>query len=70
MELIDAIKGRKSIRRFKPEPVSMGLVREVLDAANYAPSAKRGEQWRFTVLTGGSKDAFVSFFDAELDKFI
>ena len=70
MELIDAIKGRKSIRRFKSEPVSMGLVREVLDAANYAPSAKRGEQWRFTVLTGGAKDAFIAFFDAELDKLV
>ena len=70
LELIDAIRGRKSIRRFKDRPVSMELVREVLDAANYAPSAKRGEQWRFTVLTGGSKDAFVAFFDAELDKFI
>lgn len=70
MELIDAIKGRKSIRRFKPEPVSMELVREVLDAANYAPSAKRGEQWRFTVLTGGAKDEFIAFFDAELDRFV
>lgn len=70
MELIDAIRGRRSIRRFKDKPVPMELVREVLDAANYAPSAKRGEQWRFTVLTGGSKDAFVAFFDAELDKFI
>lgn len=70
MELIDAIKGRKSIRRFNPEPVSMKLVREVLDAANYAPSAKRGEQWRFTVLTGCAKDEFIAFFDADLDRFI
>jgi nitroreductase len=70
IELIDVIRGRKSIRRFKGKPVPMELVREALDAANYAPSAKRGEQWRFTVLTGGSKDAFVAFFNAELDKFI
>ncbi len=70
MELIDAIKGRRSIRRFRDRRVPMEMVREVLDAANYAPSAKRGEQWRFTVLTGGSKDAFVAFFDAELDRFI
>jgi len=39
LELIDAIKGRKSIRRFKQKPASMELVREVLDAANYASSA-------------------------------
>jgi nitroreductase len=70
MELIDAIKGRRSIRRFKADPVPMGTVREVLDAANYAPSAKRGEQWRFTVLTGVAKEAFLRFFDAALDTFI
>lgn len=33
MELLDAIKDRRSIRRFKDRPVSMGLVREVLYAA-------------------------------------
>lgn len=70
MELLDAIKGRRSIRRFKDKPVPMGLVREVLDAASYAPSAKRGEQWRFTVLTGDAKARFLDFFDGELDGFI
>lgn len=70
MELIDAIKGRKSIRRFKADPVPVELVREVLDAANYAPSAKRGEQWRFTVLTGGAKDAFLKVFGEELGRFM
>ena len=44
MELLDAIRGRKSIRRFKDKPVPVELVWEALDAANYAPSAKRGEQ--------------------------
>ncbi len=70
MELIDAIRGRKSIRRFKDAPVPVELVRKALDAANYAPSAKRGEQWRFTILTGDAKDAFIEVFDAELDRFI
>lgn len=70
MKLIDAVRGRKSIRRFKDRQVPMELVREVLDAANYAPSAKRGEQWRFTVLTGDPKARFLQFFDGELDRFI
>jgi nitroreductase len=70
MELMDAIKGRRSIRRFKANLVPVELIREVLDAANYAPSAKRGEQWRFTVLTGGAKEAFLRVFDDELDWFI
>lgn len=70
MELIDAIRGRRSIRSFKDKPVPLELVREVLDSANYAPSAKRGEQWRFTVLTGDAKARFLGFFDEELDRFI
>jgi len=70
LELIDAIRGRRSIRRFKDKPVPMELVREVLDAANYAPSANRGEQWRFTVLTGDAKARFLGFFDEKLDRFI
>ncbi|MBN2334141.1 nitroreductase family protein [Candidatus Bathyarchaeota archaeon] len=70
MELIEAVKGRRSIRRYKPEKVPVELVREVLDAANYAPSAKRDEQWRFTVLTGDAKAKFLAFFDTELDRFI
>jgi len=63
LELIDAIRGRRSIRSFKDKPVPLELVREVLDSANYAPSAKRGEQWRFTVLTGDAKARFLGFFD-------
>jgi len=70
MELIEAIRGRRSIRRFRADPVPVELVREVLDAATYAPSAKRGEQWRFTVLTGGAKAAFLRAFDEELDRFV
>src|SRR4030042_4990331 len=70
MELIEAIRARRSIRRVKADPGPAELVREVLDAANYAPSAKRGEQWRFTVLTSGAKEAFLKMFDAELDSFI
>jgi len=70
MELMDAIKGRRSIRRYRPDPVPDGLVREVLEAGRWAPSAKNGQQWRFTVLTGESKARFAEMFRAELDKFV
>jgi nitroreductase len=70
MELMDAIKGRRSIRRYRPDPVPDGLVREALEAARWAPSAKNGQQWRFTVLTGESKAMFIEVFRAELEKFV
>lgn len=55
MELLDAIKGRRSIRSFKGDPVPRDLIIEILEAGTWAPSAKNGQQWRFTVLTGEAK---------------
>ena len=70
MELIDAIKGRRSIRSYKPDPVPVEVIRMVLEAGNWAPSAKNGHQWRFTVLTGKAKSGFNALFRTHLDKFI
>ncbi|GAJ09920.1 unnamed protein product, partial [marine sediment metagenome] len=70
MELITAIKGRRSIRRFRDEPVPIELVREVIEAGTWAPSAKNGQQWRFTVLTGFAKKRLTDAFRAGLDDFI
>jgi nitroreductase len=66
MDLDDAIKGRRSIRSYTSEAVSMKLIYEVLEAATWAPSAKNGQQWRFTVLTGDSKKRLTDLFGSEL----
>jgi nitroreductase len=55
MELMDAIKGRRSIREYKDTPVPQKLIEEIIEAATWAPSAKNGQQWRFTVYTGAAK---------------
>jgi nitroreductase len=55
MELDEATKGRRGIRSYKDEGVPIELVREVLEAGTWASSAKNGQQWRFTVMTGDAK---------------
>ena len=47
MDIDVAIKGRRSIRTYKSDDVEEKLVREVIEAATHAPSAKNGQQWRF-----------------------
>ncbi len=64
----DVIKGRRSIRTYKRDEVKENLIREIIEAATFAPSAKNGQQWRFTVLTGESKDKFTDMYRSELDK--
>lgn len=50
MELLDAIQARRSIRKFKPDPVPDNLVQELLEAARLAPSGVNVQPWRFVVV--------------------
>lgn len=52
MDILEAIKKRKSIRGYKPDPVPRDILREILEIASHAPSAMNTQPWEFTVLTG------------------
>ena len=66
MDIRTVVKERRSIRRFKPDPVSEALVREILDEARWAPSWGNTQPWEFYVLTG---DALKIFKKANAEKF-
>jgi nitroreductase len=67
MDLDEVISGRRSIREYVGKNVPDELVRQVIKAATFAPSAKNGQQWRFTVLTGESKEKLTDCFRRELE---
>ncbi len=46
----EAIKRRRSIRRFVPDDVSEDMVNQMLEAARLAPSASNRQPWRFLVV--------------------
>ena len=52
MDVIEAVKKRKSIRGYKPAPVPKEILEEILELASRAPSAMNTQPWEFTVLTG------------------
>lgn len=55
-ETIDeAIRGRRSIRAFKPDPVARALVEHLLDVAARAPSGTNMQPWRAYVLSAAAK---------------
>ncbi len=49
-ELLDFLKSRRSIRKFKPTPIPKDLLLKVLDTARYAPSAHNSQPWRFIIV--------------------
>jgi nitroreductase len=46
----EAIKRRRSIRRFVPDDVPEDMVNQMLEAARLAPSASNRQPWRFLVV--------------------
>jgi nitroreductase len=60
MELLEAIRTRRAIRRFKNEPVPAELIEKLLEAARWAPSAINSQPWEFIVITNTETKARIS----------
>jgi nitroreductase len=52
VDVIEAVKRRKSIRGYKADAVSKEVLERILELASYAPSAMNTQPWEFAVLTG------------------
>jgi nitroreductase len=50
MELMEAIKGRRSIRKFKKQDIPTEFINQLIEAASYAPSAGNIQPWEFIVV--------------------
>ncbi len=60
-------RSRRSIRRYRPDPVPRDLIEQVLTAAIWAPSAHNRQPWRFAVVTEpAAKAALASAMGARL----
>jgi nitroreductase len=51
----EAISRRRSIRKFKPDPVPDRCITELLEAARLAPSGCNAQPWRFKVVRDPEK---------------
>ena len=49
-ELLDIISSRKSIRRYKTDPVPDAMIDKILEAARWAPTGENYQPWRFIVV--------------------
>lgn len=57
MEAAEAIRTRRSIRAFLPDPVPRATVERLLALAARAPSGSNTQPWRVHVLAGAAKEA-------------
>ena len=59
MKVSEALVTRKSVRAFKPDPVSRETVEKLLALAARAPSGGNLQPWKVHVLIGAAKDELV-----------
>ncbi|MEM1606685.1 MAG: nitroreductase family protein [Candidatus Bathyarchaeia archaeon] len=50
MDFYDAIRTRRSIRSYKPDPVPDDVLMKILDSARIAPSGSNRQPWKFIVV--------------------
>jgi coenzyme F420-0:L-glutamate ligase / coenzyme F420-1:gamma-L-glutamate ligase len=72
-DLPEALRQRRSIRKYTDETVPIEVIRSILQTASYAPSAHNAQPWRFVVITGQDQkeafaDAMAQVWEAELER--
>jgi len=55
MSVADAIRGRRAVRAYTPEPVEPATIELLLEAAVLAPTAMREEPWTFAIVQDGAE---------------
>jgi nitroreductase len=56
-DIWNVFKNRRSVRRFKPDPVPEADLRRILDAARLAPTSGNQQPWKFLVVRDPTKIA-------------
>ena len=68
MELLQAIKERRTIRKFKPDPVPRELLEKIIKNSMWAPSAMNTQPWKFYVFTEDARQGLISVAEGCLDQ--
>ena len=50
MEVLDAIKNRRSVRKYLPKPIPEDALGRVIEAGRIAPSANNRQPWHFVIV--------------------
>ncbi len=68
MNTLEAIAGRRSIRKFKDTSVPDETIEAILNAAILAPSGKNRQPWRFVVVKEDHRAEMVRIMRASIDR--
>ena len=68
MDAIECIKTRMSIRKFKPDPVPVRALMDVIDTAKWSPSYKNSQPWEIVIVSGRKKEELTNLLIGLLEQ--
>jgi nitroreductase len=68
VDTLETIAGRRSIRKFKDEPISDDSIKTILNAGIQAPSSKNRQPWRFVVVGQDRRAEMVRVMRASIER--
>jgi nitroreductase len=69
VDVIEAIRSRRSVRRYLADPVKREDILSIIDAANRAPSAMNRRQWEFIIVKGKKIDEMGGSFRQVIEEY-
>lgn len=63
---MDSIEKRRSIRKYKPDPIEKPVIEEIIRAGILAPSAKNRQPWKYIVYTKRTKEQLLDAMEKGL----
>jgi len=55
MDVMEAIRERRSVRSYRKDPVPDEKLKKILEAARLAPSARNSQNWKFVVVRDAAR---------------
>lgn len=66
--MIPAIDNRRSIRKFKDQPIPKKDITDILQSGTKAPSSKNSQPWKYIVIQGRAKEEMLNAFRQGIER--
>ena len=70
MEILELIKARRTIRRFKSDPIPPSVMDDIYEAAMWAPSPANSQPWDFYVVGLQARGKILTMLQAKVKEFL
>ncbi len=70
MNMLEHIKARRTIRKFKPDPIPQAVINEIFEAAMWAPSHGNSQPWDFVVVGPKARAQLLKMLQTKADEML